>query len=120
MNRQFPGPKKALNNLAYIQNMEQRKMSRILDALQQPIGSSNQTQAQEPPRGALNPVTAFYLPWFDRALTQYLATCNESKDAVRKAKEFVDEAFAAIGFRFVAPLGFEVVTPAGTETQQDE
>ena len=74
----------------------------IVDAMGLPAGP-------QPQQGPINPMIAFYLPWFDRALNHYMMQAIEPEAAVGKARQFADMAFARLGFVFKAPFGFEVI-----------
>ena len=108
--RVFPGSKKSLKQFLYMQKADQKMKPQIVDAMGMPAPGQQ-------PQGTINPMAAFYLPWFDRALTHYLTVTSDPADAVNKACTFADAAFARLGFVFKAPFGFEVIPP---EEKADE
>jgi hypothetical protein len=107
------------DNHKYLQEMEQRKMSRpILDAIGQPVGGNNQPQGQQ---GGFDP-RGLFLQIFDRTLAQITqARASSPMEAVVVVKEAADiaqEFLKTLGFRFFAPMSAEVIIrkePAGEE-----
>ena len=81
-------------------------MSKILDGLGGPVNAQPQGQVQ------FNPV-GFFLAVFDRTLSQLLANPNvfDPETCVDGAREVAERALAVLGFRFLPPMGCEIIKP---------
>lgn len=86
-------------------------MGRIIDPLGIPMGGNAQPQ---PPQGSFNPIFAMLVPSFYQTI-QTIAGTDEmlaAEQVVDKAWAIANLAFNKLGFRFVAPMGAEVILPS--------
>ena len=88
-------------------------MPTIFDAMGVPANN-------QPPPGAQTPVTGLLLPAFERyaQLLIQLHGDKADRDTIRLAWEMANDVFNLIGFRYKAPLAWEVIQP--NEDQQEE
>jgi hypothetical protein len=111
--RHIQGPQfrgKGRHNLDYLQRLESKKMPPIFDAMGMP--ANGQPQMQQP---TVHPVAQVFLQMYLQTLgllTQKvdLATFN-SEDVADESFDLACRAFGHLGFKFIAPLGFQVIAP---------
>jgi len=94
------------HNREYLQNLERRKMSRIVDGLGQPVGPANN-------QPGFHPIPALFWPCYFQSIQTLLASEPELD-----AQGIVDLAFD-VATKALSKIGFKLEGPA-EETKQAE
>ena len=108
---------RGLDNLLYLEELKRRKAEmagRIIDPLGIPMGGNAQ------PQQGFNPIFAMLIPSFYQTI-QTLVGVEETvvpEELVDKAWNIANLAFNKLGFRFVFPMGAEIIPPEAPESPE--
>jgi hypothetical protein len=112
---------RGLDNLLYLEEVKRRKAEmagRIIDPLGIPMGGNTPPQPQQ----GFNPIFAMLIPSFYQTI-QTLVGVEETvvpEELVDKAWNIANLAFNKLGFRFVFPMGAEIIPPEGPKILEAE